>query len=229
MAAFVTARRLDDRRSGYLQKKRGRRIISHALILDGLFKQIRSARQFEKRHGGISHKFDEEERESRESASDWEIALVPASVLINEEGTYLRHDPRMERISERARAHGNCTSPAREFPNLLLKNSINRAVPGDNWTSTFFNPADPRAQMRLTRKSTRISGVRDGHLREMRFQCPVIRSSTDQSTGGRNEKKKKKKEKTMGRRVIDAESRRKRAHDATSCFCKSIGSKMKGK
>ena len=58
------------------------------------------------------------------------------------EGTYLRHDPCVERISSRHATHENYMNHEREFPNLLLKNSISRSVSDDNWTSMFFNPVD---------------------------------------------------------------------------------------
>jgi len=94
------------------------------------------------------------------TVSDRERNCACSCTFPSTEGTYLRHDPRVERISSQHATYENCMNCEREFSNLPLKNSISRSVSDDNWTSTFFNPVDPCKW---------VSGT---HLREMRF--PVI-------------------------------------------------------
>jgi len=205
MAASVTA--LDDRRSKYPQKKgkkarleriRSATITKAARIPQNSESAVHLRAIFTRNYALSDH--DPRQR-GRNASSGWD------------------QEPRMasELASARARARhatrGNCMSPARA--SSLISSSkipLTARCPAIIGHRRFLIRLTPRAQMRLTRKSTRISGVRGGRIyAKWDFSARLFARprSIDgvkkwKKKGGKRKEKKKKK---TGRHVIEAQNR----------------------
>jgi len=215
MAASVTA--LDDRRSEYLQKK-GRKARLERIRSATITKAARIPQNSESAvhlRATLTRNY---------ALSDRILVGDPRQRGRNASSSGAAHG---ERISERARARararhatrGNCMSPARA--SSLISSSkipLTARCPAIIGHRRFLIRLTPRAQMRLTRKSTRISGVRGGRIyakwdfSARLFARPRSIDGVKKWKKKKGEKKRRKKKKKNGEaRHRGAESRRESA------------------